>query len=70
MISTIIFQVLIFVLSLITIVHCLIAGNHWLIQLAHWVNVIVFTLSAIIAICYRRNFAARDLLKTDEEEIQ
>lgn len=69
MISTIVFQVLIFVLSLITIVHCLIAGNHWVIQLAHWVNIIVFSFSTVIAICYRRNFAARDLLKTDEEEI-
>lgn len=69
MIATVIFQVLITVLAVVIIVNCLISGNHWVVRFAHWVNLAVLAYSSMIALCYKYNYAKRDLLKGDDNEI-
>ena len=64
-----VFQMLICVLSAIVIVNCLISGNHWVVRFCHWMNLTVLAYSSAIALCYKYNYARRDLLKTDDEEI-
>jgi len=69
MITCMIFLILIIILAVISIIDSIIAGAFWAVQLAHIINFSVLAYSSMVAICYKRFFAKRDLLKSDEEEI-
>lgn len=51
------------------IFNSIVSPNHPLLRVIHVINICVLTFSVMIAACYRFNYAKRDLLKTDEEEI-
>ena len=70
MIATMIWQILITILAAIIIGHSMKSPNFWWIRLMHLCNLGVLVFSILIASCYRHYFSRRDLLKTDEEEIQ
>jgi len=60
---------MIFVLAIIVIANSIIAASNEIVRLAHIINLCVLGFTVFIAWCYHKNFAKRDLLKTDEEEI-
>lgn len=69
MIATFVFFVLIISMGLWVIIYSLWASSHWYLIFMHSINIAVLIYSIVIASCYRYWFASRDMLKTDDEEI-
>ena len=44
-------------------------ASHWWVSLMHAVNIAVLCVTTFVTVMYARFFAKRDLLKTDDEEI-
>lgn len=69
-VSTAIFYVMITVLSAICIVSSIISPSHWTKRLSHIINLSVLGYTIMIYFCYKFKYSKRDLLKTEQEEIE
>lgn len=69
MVGFVIFLVMVGILSAIVIVYAIIFANSMYIRIIHLINIGVLTFTILIAYLYRKEFAKKDLLRTEEEEI-
>ena len=69
MITSIVFMSFATVLSIIAIINVLINGNSILIRAIHGGNLFVYLLCQLLNTCYRIRYSKRDLLRTEEEEL-
>ena len=69
MVAFVIFLLMVGILSVIVVVYAIIFANSMYIRIIHLINlgVLIFTIG--VARLYRKEFAKKDLLRTDEEEI-
>ena len=56
-------------MSMVVVYDALWAAGHWWVSVAMALNIVVLLGTILIATLYKLNFAKRDLLKSDEEEI-
>ena len=69
MVTSIVFGLFALCLSLISIVNMFLNGHSTLVKTAHGVNVLVYFYTIFFTKIYRCKYAKRDLLRTEEEEI-
>jgi len=69
MVAFVIFLLMVGTLSVIVIVYAIIYANSMYIRIIHLINIGVLIFSIGVARLYRNQFAKKDLLRTDEEEI-
>ena len=69
MITSIVFLSFAMVLSLLSIINVLLNGNSYLIRGIHGGNLFVYLLCQLLNTCYRIKYSKRDLLRTEDEEI-
>jgi hypothetical protein len=65
----VIFLLMVGILSAIVIIEAIIFANSMYIRIIHLINIGVLLFTLGIARLYRTEFAKKDLLRTDEEEI-
>ena len=69
MVAFVIFLVMVGILSVIVIIYAIIYANSMYIRGIHLINIGVLVFTIGVARLYRKEFAKKDLLRTDEEEI-
>lgn len=69
MIATAVFNILVVAMSLWVIIVGLYSASHWWVSLMHAINISVLIFTASITAIYGYFLARKDLLKTDDEEI-
>lgn len=65
----VIFLLMVGILSTIVIIEAIIFANSMYIRIIHLINIGVLIFTVGVAYLYRKQFAKKDLLRTDEEEI-
>jgi len=69
MIASIMFVILIFIFSGTVVAYSLFHGNGIFTQIALGLNLVALAYSIILTLIYRIKYNSKDLLRSDEEEI-
>ena len=69
MITSVVFMVFTLLLSAVTISNMMVNGNSYMVQIVHGVNLFVYFYCQFFNMIYSIKYAKRDLLRSEEEEI-
>jgi Na+/proline symporter len=69
MVTSLVFMVFALALSIATIVNMLANPNSFIVQILQGYNILVYLICQLLNFIYRVKYAKKDLLRTEEEEI-